>query len=284
MPPFWAQAYGSAAAPHAVSVRVTPAVAIASSSVANPSVITTATPHGLASGDTVAIAGHLGSTPAVDGARVVTVLSTLSFSIPLQVTVGGTGGTVTRTIAADLLSLAEVKAYARLSTTDTSLDALFPRFLASARAKVQQDTGIVLLAETYDVFFDALPRDRTPVELPWRPVATVSSIVSIDTAGNVQTLGVSNYTLDASSEAPYPARLGLTLSGAWPSDLRPFQPYVMRLVAGFASAALVPPALVQAVGMLAGFYANEGSTRYVDATLADTYEDTIAPYRLVCVA
>lgn len=67
---------------------------ITSSSVANPTVITTAAAHGLVSGQTVTIAGHAGSTPAINGVHVVTVLTTTTFTIPVNVTVGGTGGTV----------------------------------------------------------------------------------------------------------------------------------------------------------------------------------------------
>lgn len=72
------------------------AVAITSSSVANPSVITTAVPHNLTTGDTVLIAGHSGSTPTINGERTVTVISATTFSIPVNVTVGGTGGSFTR--------------------------------------------------------------------------------------------------------------------------------------------------------------------------------------------
>jgi len=67
-------------------------VAVTSSSIANPTVITTAT-HTFVSGDTVTIAGHTGSTPAVDGDRVVTVTAGTTFTVPINVTVGGTGGT-----------------------------------------------------------------------------------------------------------------------------------------------------------------------------------------------
>lgn len=69
-----------------------PSVAITSSSIANPTVITTAA-HTFVSGDTVTIAGHTGSTPAVDGDRVATVVNGTSFTVPLNVTGGGTGGT-----------------------------------------------------------------------------------------------------------------------------------------------------------------------------------------------
>jgi hypothetical protein len=71
-------------------------IPITSSSVANPSLITTPVPHGLATGDTVIITGHSGSTPSIDGERTVTVVSTTTFSIPVNVTIGGTGGTFVR--------------------------------------------------------------------------------------------------------------------------------------------------------------------------------------------
>ena len=67
-------------------------VNITSSSVANPSVIT-ATAHGYLTGQTVLIAGHSGSTPSINGTHVITYINANSFSIPVNVTVGGTGGT-----------------------------------------------------------------------------------------------------------------------------------------------------------------------------------------------
>lgn len=70
-------------------------VPITSSSVANPSVITTPVSHGLTSGMTVLIAGHSGSTPSINGEQTATVTSTTTFTIPVNVSVGGTGGTFT---------------------------------------------------------------------------------------------------------------------------------------------------------------------------------------------
>lgn len=69
-----------------------PSVAVTSSSVANPSVITTAA-NRFVSADTVTIAGHSGSTPDINGDRVATVTSGTTFTIPVNVTGGGTGGT-----------------------------------------------------------------------------------------------------------------------------------------------------------------------------------------------
>lgn len=72
------------------------AVSITSSSVANPTVITTGTVHGYSTGDSVRITGHSGSTPSLNADWVIIVLSATTFSIPEIVTVGGTGGTAKR--------------------------------------------------------------------------------------------------------------------------------------------------------------------------------------------
>lgn len=72
------------------------AIPITSSSVANPSTITCPVPHYLTTGDTVLIAGHTGSTPSINGEQTVTVTGANTFTIPVNVTVGGTGGTFTR--------------------------------------------------------------------------------------------------------------------------------------------------------------------------------------------
>jgi hypothetical protein len=67
--------------------------AIVSSSIANPTVLTTTTAHGLVTGQQVTIAGHSGSTPDINGTHTVTVTGGTTFTIPVNVTVGGTGGT-----------------------------------------------------------------------------------------------------------------------------------------------------------------------------------------------
>lgn len=80
-----------------ILVKVKPAVAtILTSSVANPTVLTTSEPHGYQTGDTlVVVAGHSGSTPAVNGTYTVTRTGARTFTVPVNVTVAGTGGTAT---------------------------------------------------------------------------------------------------------------------------------------------------------------------------------------------
>lgn len=74
---------------------VVPPVTVTSSTSANPSVVTTAAAHGMATGDTVQIAGHATNT-GLNGQWTVTVITTTTFSVPVAGTGAGTGGTATK--------------------------------------------------------------------------------------------------------------------------------------------------------------------------------------------
>jgi hypothetical protein len=78
--------------PRLIRVLARPSGMITSASVANPTNLLCPAKHRLISGQTVRIAGVTGSTPAVDGDRVVTVIDERNFTVPLNVTVAGAGG------------------------------------------------------------------------------------------------------------------------------------------------------------------------------------------------
>lgn len=64
---------------------------IATISQANPTVVTTALPHGLSTGDLIQVFGS-NSTPSINGEREVTVTGANTFTIPVNVTVAGNTG------------------------------------------------------------------------------------------------------------------------------------------------------------------------------------------------
>jgi len=68
---------------------------ITSASAANPTVITIPD-HGLLDGAKVVIAGDTTATPTINGTHVATVLTANTISIPVNVTIAGSDGTVTR--------------------------------------------------------------------------------------------------------------------------------------------------------------------------------------------
>jgi hypothetical protein len=80
------------------------AIPVTSSSVANPTTITTTIAHGLTTGNTIVITGHTGSTatPSLNNRGfAVTVTGTTTFTVTADVTVGGTGGQVVRVTSAN---------------------------------------------------------------------------------------------------------------------------------------------------------------------------------------
>lgn len=83
------------------------ALQIVSSSVGNPTTITTTAAHGLTVGSTalMRIAGHTGSTPGLDGEHTATVTGATTFTIPVNVTAAGTGGTSQRFTLINVTSL-----------------------------------------------------------------------------------------------------------------------------------------------------------------------------------
>lgn len=108
-------------------------IGIVSNSVANPTVITTESPHRLTTGETVLIFGVTGSTPDINGERVATVISPTTFSVPVNVTIAGVGGRVTW-IPQELKD-AESELAGQLLATDRTLDNdIFKLGLASIRA------------------------------------------------------------------------------------------------------------------------------------------------------
>lgn len=68
---------------------------IDTSSVDDPTVITTDEAHGWTNSQIVRIDGHVDSVPPLDGTHVIANVTASSFTIPMAVTEAGTGGTVT---------------------------------------------------------------------------------------------------------------------------------------------------------------------------------------------
>ena len=265
-------------------VLVTPAVAVVSSSVANPTVLTTLTPHGLATGDTVTVAGHTGSTPAVAGALAATVLTPTTLSVPVNVSVGGTGGTVTRTAAAPVIALADAKLHARIPADVTTEDAYVANLVKAATIQVENDTSVKMLPQTYDLRGSAFPSRNGPIVLPFGPLLSVSAIQSTDAAAVLNTMTAADYVSDTSSQ---PGRIGLADAANWPTDLRLFDPIVVRVIVGHASVSEIPEPLRLAMLLLFGHWYAVREAVNVGNIIAPydlAYETLIRPYRAVCVA
>ena len=144
-------------------------------------------------------------------------------------------------------------------------DALLLGFIRAARAKVEQDTGLALPLQTRDVRFDYLAADA-PILLPGvcAPLRTVVSAYTLDPDGTEVPLDPTGYVIDSMSN---PARVLVTATAASVANLGQFQPWGMRIEAGWPTAADIPPLLVHAVGLLASHYLTLGRDMIVVGTI-----------------
>ena len=182
------------------------------------------------------------------------------------------------------VSVEELKARARITLPDE--DGLLMAYIKAAVDQVERDTGLALLTQTRDLYLDGVPMDHTPLRVPYPPLQSVTSVKYTDTAAVLQTLAASNYVVDSAS---WPGRIALSDIGVWATNLRMFQPWVIRVVVGWATPVLIPPLLVEAVALHAVHAATAGRDRFPHlqfstSGLRDEYEDKIAAYRQVSVA
>jgi len=91
-PPFYILASDGAVGA-SFSPDISPNFTISGNTATNPTVVTTTTPHGFTDNEQVVISGS-NSTPSINGLYTITYISPTTFSIPVDVTVAGTTGSV----------------------------------------------------------------------------------------------------------------------------------------------------------------------------------------------
>jgi uncharacterized phiE125 gp8 family phage protein len=132
--------------------------------------------------------------------------------------------------------------------------------------------GRALVRQTWDLKLDAFPSGRNTetgyrgsaaandaIRVPLPPLAGVTSISYVDTAGATQTLAEVKYTIDADST---PGRIVPAYGEVWPATRDMVDAVTVRFVAGFAPGATqsppaeedyranVPPAIKAAIKLM----------------------------------
>jgi uncharacterized phiE125 gp8 family phage protein len=176
-------------------------------------------------------------------------------------------------IAAEPLTLDEGKLRAGLDwIVGDPRDPLMLEFISAARQQVEQDTGIAVPVQLRDLFLDTLPiiiawQDLPPQTMPLR---NVESVTAIDSSGAATVLPPADYVATISNA-------GVTLSIVNPpADA---QRWIVRVEAGFD---VIPPSLLQAVGLLTAHYATIGRDLTITGTIVAVtplgYEEAIRPF------
>lgn len=157
--------------------------------------------------------------------------------------------TLTTAPAAEPLTTSEAKTHLRVdhSTEDTYIDAL----VKGARQQVERLTGRALVTQTWTLKVPRFPASGYALEIPIAPLASVTSVAYVDSAGVSQTWDSGNYSVDA--PAGEFARRGLIVPDygvSWPSTQGHLYDVTVVFVAGYGGASAVPAGLVEAVRLL----------------------------------
>lgn len=163
----------------------------------------------------------------------------------------------TRTVAPTLepVTLAELRAHARIDTAQTDDDATLTANITAAIEHIERLCGIAMMTQTWKFYLDAFPSDDQPLYVPRPPLQSVTSIQYIDENGVTQTLSSSDYKLDTAKDpGSWPNRVALAYNETWPSTREETNAVTITAVCGFATVAEVPSALKRAIMMLALYW------------------------------
>jgi uncharacterized phiE125 gp8 family phage protein len=177
------------------------------------------------------------------------------------------------------LSLSEVKAHLRVDRTVD--DVLLGSLVLTSRLHVEAALGLALITQGQKWTLDRWPGEGRGVDLPVRPVQSITSISVVDVAGVPQVVAPELYDLDGAAS---PARLILK-AGAWPRAGQDHLGIEIELVAGFGPAATdVPEPIRQALLLLVAHWFEHrdpveiGSTK---TSVPEAVSDLLQPYRQV---
>lgn len=182
---------------------------------------------------------------------------------------------------AEPIDLTTAKAHLRVIVN--AEDTLITALAKAAREHVEAYTGRALVASTWKQSGAAF---ADSIDLLKSPASSITSIQYVDEAGATQTLSSSVYRLVTSSDpaAAAPARVELADGESWPAVA--VRPDAVRItfVAGYASAAAVPPSLVSAILLILGdLFENRSAQAKELGNLNPTLQCLMNPFRTAWV-
>lgn len=154
-------------------------------------------------------------------------------------------------------------------------DDLITLYIAAARREAEKLSGEKFLTQTWEFDFSRFPHSRAPLEIPIRPIQSLSSILYLDTVGDSQSYG----TLSGSPLTPEEyslqrddnnSRIVLKINEEWPQTAPVENAVTIQVVAGAGDAASDVSELMKA-GMLlliGHFYENRETVVVADSGVA----------------
>jgi uncharacterized phiE125 gp8 family phage protein len=180
---------------------------------------------------------------------------------------------LTQPPAAEPLALADLKAFLKVEGPEE--DGLIQSVAAAARAHLEALTGRAFVTQGWRIRRDAWP-PAGRMALPIGPIASLDA-VTVETAAGTVSVPLARFRLDG---AALPPRLGWQ-PGSLPVPGLPLAGIAIDVTAGFGAPDAVPPALVQAVRLLAAYWFDNRSLVTVGhevAVMPRMVADLVAPF------
>lgn len=172
---------------------------------------------------------------------------------------------------AEPIAVEEAKAFARIETGDD--DALVTALITGARQRVEAETGLALMTQTWRLSLDRPPDDRI-LRVPIGPIQTVEQVAVVDRAGATSLIAATDLELDLAT-----GRIRLK---TWPLPAVPaLGGLQVTLRVGFGGVAAVPEPLKHAIRLLvAQAYDDRGDAASPDGrALPSAVVALLAPHR-----
>jgi uncharacterized phiE125 gp8 family phage protein len=155
------------------------------------------------------------------------------------------------------VTVEDVQLYSRV--TVTAERPLLERLIPTSRRQVESDSSVLLITQTWTLYLDKVPCYTNAgnylypvIEIPLRPVQSVTTVKYYDEAGMLQTANASTYQVDSNS---FIARIRPVTGTIWPATQDRLNAVEIEFVGGFgATAAAVPEPMKQAICLLVGHH------------------------------
>ena len=147
------------------------------------------------------------------------------------------------------VTLAEAKTHLRVDGNDE--DALINALIAAATAQAENYTWRTLMPTVFEYVDDDFDAE---IKLDTFPISSIDSIKYYDVSNTLQTVPAGEYETNL---VECPVTIRPKTNYYWPSTYVKYEAVIVRFTAGYASAALVPAPIKQAILMIIGhLYAN----------------------------
>ena len=177
------------------------------------------------------------------------------------------------------ITLEEAKNYLKVDTGDDN--ALITNLISVARELAETYTGLTFMSTSIQLVYDSAP---SVIEIPYRPLQSVTTIETIDVDGVTSTVDTDSYTVDTSGTMFMPGRIYLNSGYVWPTH-RGFASFLITILAGYGDEASdVPYSIRQAIlVVIAHLYENRGGEGVVKARVQAIEEAKILllPYKIM---